>query len=197
MHRSVWVEAGPSDLHGEPRSWLVAGLAGQWMGAEIFYHYDPDMNQCLCVAYRYPSQSHIGHCEKCGEVRPVRSAAAVDRPARQQFGVWPRSPGTESLRCPGPIARRAQADDLSLKDARPSGFTEEECRRCGGTRRAAAPGSRHRSRPRSVREGADDRNTRPSTAPIRLRSWRATPGSYTPVGDRPGLTVRPSLSPPI
>ena len=85
MHRSVWVEAGPSDLHGEPRSWLVAGLAGQWMGAEIFYHYDPDMNQCLCVAYRYPSQSHIGHCEKCGEVRPVRSAAAVDRPAREQW----------------------------------------------------------------------------------------------------------------
>ena len=58
---------------------------GQWMGAEIFYHYDPDMNQCLCVAYRYPSQSHIGHCEKCGEVRPVRSAAAVDRPAREQW----------------------------------------------------------------------------------------------------------------
>src|SRR6516165_12796910 len=45
-----------------------------------------------------------------------------------------------------------------------TGFKEEKCPRCGGTRRGAAPGSRHRSRPGSAHEGADDRNTRQSIA---------------------------------
>src|SRR6516165_2479303 len=102
MHSSVWVEAGPSDLHGEPRSWLVAGLAGPVDGSRDILSLRSRYEPVLVRGVPLPvSVAHRALREMRGS--SARTVGRRSRPARAgAVGVWPRSPGTESLHCPGP-----------------------------------------------------------------------------------------------